>query len=46
MDLLTTVMHEMGHQLGLDDLRDAAARNDLMFDELTTGEVGCQMHRT
>ncbi len=38
MDLLTAVMHEMGHQLGLDDNYDPAARDDLMFGSLTTGE--------
>jgi hypothetical protein len=38
MDLLTTVMHEMGHQLGLDDTYNAGDRDDLMFGFLTTGE--------
>jgi hypothetical protein len=38
MDLLTTVMHEMGVQLGLSDAYDTAASSDLMFVELTAGE--------
>jgi hypothetical protein len=38
MDLLTTVMHEMGVQLGLSDAYDPAASSDLMFVELTAGE--------
>jgi hypothetical protein len=38
MDLLTTVMHEFGLQLGLDDLYASDARDDLMFAGLTTGE--------
>ena len=38
IDLLTTVMHELGHQLGLGDSYDAADRADLMFGQITTGE--------
>jgi len=37
-DLLTTVVHEMGHLLGLDDRYDTASRNDLMFGSITFGE--------
>ena len=37
-DLLTTVMHEMGHALGLDDHYEAGARDDLMFGYLFAGE--------
>jgi len=37
-DLLTTVLHEMGHLLGLSDLAGAANRNDLMFGQITFGE--------
>ena len=35
LDLLTAVMHEMGHELGLDHAADAHA---LMFDSLVNGE--------
>ncbi len=38
MDLLTAVMHEMGHALGLDDTYAAADRAELMFGALVTGE--------
>ena len=38
IDLLTTVMHELGHQLGLGDSYDTADRADLMFGQITTGE--------
>ncbi len=38
LDLLTAVMHEMGHQLGLGDLDAAADSGDLMFSQLVTGE--------
>jgi VCBS repeat-containing protein len=38
MDLLTTVMHEMGHQIGLDDLYSAQDSGDLMYGYLVTGE--------
>lgn len=36
IDLLTTVLHEFGHELGLD--HTAEAGDDLLFDELTVGE--------
>ncbi|QDT53040.1 hypothetical protein Pan44_10550 [Caulifigura coniformis] len=38
VDLLTTLMHEFGHQLGLPDYYSADQRNNLMFDYLTVGE--------
>jgi len=38
MDLLTAVMHEMGHQLGLADDATPADSADLMFIGLATGE--------
>ena len=38
MDLLTTVMHEMGHSLGLEDLYGAVDAHDLMYALLETGE--------
>ncbi len=38
MDLLTTLMHEMGHVLGLQDIYDASARSDLMNGFLTLGQ--------
>jgi len=34
MDLLTTVMHELGHLLGLDDSDDPALSDSLMFQTL------------
>src|SRR5690606_24713325 len=37
-DLLTTVMHELGHQLGLPDYYGLDARDDLMYGFLTMGE--------
>ncbi|MCI0680523.1 MAG: Ig-like domain-containing protein, partial [Gemmataceae bacterium] len=37
-DLLTTVMHEMGHALGLEDYYETAARDNLMFGWLFAGE--------
>ncbi|WP_129411833.1 hypothetical protein [Mesorhizobium sp. Pch-S] len=37
-DLLTTVMHEFGHVLGLGDLHTIDDSSDLMRDALTTGE--------
>ncbi len=38
MDLLTTLMHEMGHALGLDDLYGGAQADELMYGALVTGE--------
>jgi uncharacterized repeat protein (TIGR01451 family) len=38
IDLLTTVMHEMGHVLGLGDLYAPQDRNDLMYGYVTMGE--------
>ena len=38
MDLLTTVMHELGHVLGKDSSFNPADRDDLMYAFLTTGE--------
>ena len=38
MDLLTTVMHEMGHQLGLEDTYGTGDHDELMFGFLMTGE--------
>jgi cytochrome c2 len=38
MDLLTTVMHEMGEQLGMEDSYAAADRDALRYAYLTTGE--------
>ena len=37
-DLLTTVMHEMGHVLGLPDDTNTADSTDLMYIDLVTGE--------
>jgi hypothetical protein len=37
-DLLTTVMHEMGHALGLQDRYEGTARDALMYGWLFTGE--------
>ena len=37
MDLLSVVMHEMGHVLGLDDLDEAEHRDDLMAESLAPG---------
>lgn len=37
-DLLTTIMHEMGHQLGLPDYYGLAQRDNLMYGFLTFGE--------
>ena len=37
-DLLTVLMHEMGHALGLSDNYDPAARDDLMYGTLYVGE--------
>jgi VCBS repeat-containing protein/autotransporter-associated beta strand protein len=38
VDLLSIVMHEQGHLLGLDDVYDAEQENDLMFGVFTAGE--------
>lgn len=38
VDLLTTMMHEMGHALGLPDSYDEKDRDDVMYGYLTTGE--------
>jgi len=37
MDLLTVVMHEMGHALGYADLTSEADAGDLMYEMLTSG---------
>ena len=37
MDLLTVVMHELGHMLGLADETQAGATADLMFETLAPG---------
>ncbi len=37
MDLLTAVMHELGHVAGLDDLYDPAMESDLMYAFLRPG---------
>jgi Bacterial Ig domain/Dockerin type I domain len=38
MDLLTVVMHELGHVLGKDSLFGSSDQNNLMYAYLTTGE--------
>ncbi|MEO5914482.1 MAG: Ig-like domain-containing protein [Luteolibacter sp.] len=38
VDLLTTILHEMGHSLGLPDTYRVEDRNSIMFGQLTTGE--------
>ena len=38
MDLLTAVLHEMGHALGLDDSYAMPDRDNLMYGQLTVGE--------
>lgn len=38
MDLLTAVLHEMGHALGLDDSYAMGDRASLMYGQLTMGE--------
>jgi uncharacterized repeat protein (TIGR01451 family) len=38
IDLLSTLMHEMGHTLGLADCYDLAQRDQVMFGYLGTGE--------
>jgi uncharacterized protein (DUF2141 family) len=37
VDLLTVVLHELGHVIGLDDLPSSADSNDLMSDSLAPG---------
>ncbi len=37
MDLLTAVMHELGHTLGRNDLHDHGAESDLMYETLAAG---------
>ena len=37
MDLLTVLMHELGHVLGFDDLESDLQSNSLMFHELAPG---------
>ena len=46
MDLLTVVMHEMGHILGLDSFFALADREGLMYAYLTTGERRLPMRIT
>ncbi|MFK7818367.1 MAG: Ig-like domain-containing protein [Planctomycetaceae bacterium] len=38
MDLLSTIIHELGHSIGLEDTYDDEARNSVMFGRLGTGE--------
>src|SRR5439155_24391647 len=38
IDLLTAIMHEMGHKLGLDDSYAETDRDNLMYGYLTVGE--------
>ncbi|MGY4255183.1 putative thioesterase [Bradyrhizobium sp. USDA 4516] len=38
LDLLTAVVHELGHVLGLPDLTSSSDANDLMYISLTDGE--------
>lgn len=37
MDLLSVVIHELGHILGFDDLRDSSNFNDVMYHTLDVG---------
>ena len=37
MDLLTAVFHELGHMLGLEDIYDSTAEDDLMYGWLAAG---------
>jgi hypothetical protein len=38
VDLLTVVMHEMGHALGLSDLYGAGDSGDIMYGYIEAGE--------
>ena len=38
VDLLTTILHEMGHALGLPDTYSSQDRESIMFGQLTKGE--------
>jgi hypothetical protein len=38
LDLLTTVAHELGHVIGLDDTKPASTAHDLMYINLVDGE--------
>jgi len=38
IDLLTTIMHELGHQIGLGDDTNAADRDELMYGLINPGE--------
>ncbi len=38
VDLLTAILHEMGHALGLDDTYSPADRDDIMFGWLAAGQ--------
>ncbi|HEY0044795.1 MAG TPA: tandem-95 repeat protein [Allosphingosinicella sp.] len=38
IDLLTVLMHELGHQIGLDDEYQSAATSDLMYGYVNAGE--------
>jgi len=38
IDLLTSVLHEFGHELGFDHVEGPDAAGDLLFEELGTGE--------
>ncbi len=37
IDLLTVVMHEMGHTIGFEDLNSEAESKDLMYEMLQSG---------
>jgi len=38
MDLLSVVMHELGHTAGLEDIYDIESEDDLMYAWLEAGE--------
>ncbi|HYI64425.1 MAG TPA: cadherin domain-containing protein [Allosphingosinicella sp.] len=38
IDLLTTIMHELGHQIGLEDNYASADNDELMFGSISIGE--------